>query len=224
MTRSQQRAIDEAHDRRNNFFSREVRCGQGLSYCVAQTGKRRTETQQSVQLGFCAGLLPIVVVAILQPAFAIAAHGLNVSPLSLGDTHLGPSGRDGEPADARLRGFVANYVPLAVAVAEALAAAPSDQAKICSLDVSHAAPAAKTFDVSQHFVVANRLMQRLPSGAKARQRGVPVLPQCRPPAEDFGESHPLPEPRSPKSCLARVSFAPWQVYRRCSSDFATLRG
>jgi hypothetical protein len=54
-----------------------------------------------MQFGFSASVLPIRVVAILQAPFHVAAHGLNVSAIILGDADFGPSRRNRELTDAR---------------------------------------------------------------------------------------------------------------------------
>src|ERR1700674_588749 len=100
--------------------------------------KGRTKPLQSALFGCRARLVPLRVIAILQPTVGIATDGLDMRPLILRDTDLCPGGRNSELPDARLQCTIANGLPALVAIQEAFAAAPAAQAKRRRIDIPQA--------------------------------------------------------------------------------------
>src|SRR5262249_19094021 len=100
--------------------------------------------------GLSASLLPIGVIAVLQAVLSITPDGLNMRPLILGDTNLGPGRRNGELLDACLQRLVAHSPTFAIDISETPSATTASQAKICGFDIVQVITAAKSLGVQRH--------------------------------------------------------------------------
>ena len=97
---SYQRRFEQPDDGGQNLLARQPGAAQIAAHAPANPRQRLAELQQIVVLAHPADGIPARMIAVLLPAFGIAAGGLEMGRGIRGNPHVGPSRRDGQRANA----------------------------------------------------------------------------------------------------------------------------
>jgi len=115
-----ERALEQLHDRRQDFFSRQTRQFQILRYSPSDFRQRFAEADYAIVFVFVANFAPAFVVDLLLATARISTGRLNVAVRRRRNPNVRPRRRNREPLDPEKALFVANQLSLCVEPVEIL--------------------------------------------------------------------------------------------------------
>ncbi|MCW0466763.1 hypothetical protein NB705_003836 [Xanthomonas sacchari] len=128
----------QRHHHRQHLVARVAGQRHVATQAPAQPRQGLAEGDDALELAVAAHLRPVDVVAVLLAPARVAAGGLQVAVVARADPHFGVGRRDRQLADALQGGRIAHRAAVRQTVAEPLAGAAADDARLLVADIDQA--------------------------------------------------------------------------------------